>query len=363
MNTPIQLPEEYRRMSDEACVERIRRVKAERGDSLCILVHHYQRKEIVPFHDFLGDSYGLSAQAAAQPAVRDIVFCGVYFMAEAADILSSDEQAVYLPNPYAGCPMADMAPKRQVLSAWEQLGQVRDIRRIMPVAYMNSAADMKAFCGRNGGLICTSSNAKKALEWAFERAQTVFFFPDEHLGRNTANQLGIPREALVVWNPQAPLGGNSPEAIAGAKVILWQGHCHVHMNFTVEQVALRREQHPGVTIIVHPECREEVVNAADVAGSTKLIVEHVQAARAGATIAIGTELNLVDRLKDENPDKTILPLSQDFCPMCVNMFRTTLQDLAWTLDVLDSGGANRIRVNPDTAAEARVALSRMLELG
>jgi quinolinate synthase len=362
MAVPIPIPDNYRRMSDEACKDLIARRKKELGSKLCLLVHHYQRKEIVPFNDFLGDSYALSAKAAAQKDVRYIVFCGVHFMAEAADILSSDSQRVYMPNPYAGCPMADMAPERQVLSAWEQLGGLMNLDRVVPISYMNSTAKLKAFCGRNGGLICTSSNAHKAFEWAFARGEKIFFFPDEHLGRNTSNRMEIPRSQVLVWNPQKTLGGNTPEQLKQAKVILWQGHCHVHMNYTLAQIDQRRIEYPDIKIVVHPECREDVVDAADAVGSTKFIVKFVDDQQPGTVIAIGTELNLVDRLKDEHPDKTILALSQEFCPMCVNMYRTTLQDLAWTLDVLEKGEANLIQVPESTAAEARLALERMLEL-
>ncbi len=362
MSKQTELPEAYRTMTPEACKDVIRRRKAELGERLAILAHHYQRKELVPFGDYLGDSYALSAKAAAQKEVRYIVFCGVHFMAESADILSGPDQRVYLPNPYAGCPMADMAPEAQVLRAWEQLGDVVDSAGVIPISYMNSTARLKAFTGRNGGLICTSSNADKAFDYAFSRGERIFFFPDQHLGRNTANAKEIPRKQVVLWDPAKPQGGHDAETLRQARVILWKGHCHVHMNFSLEHIEARRAEYPDVKIIVHPECREEVVDAADASGSTKQIIEYLKRQPAGSAIAIGTELNLVSRMIDEFPDHTILPLQRDACPMCVNMFRTTLNDLAYTLDVLEEGGGNIIRVDEPVRGEALLALERMLEL-
>ncbi len=360
----VELPEAYRKLDENACKEIILKRKQELGEQLAILVHHYQRKEIVPFHDFLGDSFDLSAKAAAQKQVRYIVFCGVHFMAESADILSGAEQTVYLANPFAGCPMADMAPAKQVLQAWEELSDIIELDNTYPISYMNSTAELKAFCGRNKGLICTSSNADKAFNYVFDRkgGERVFFFPDQHLGRNTSNKLKIDREQVIKWNPLLPLGGHTPEAIRRSRVILWEGHCHVHMEFTLEQIQQRREDTPDIRIIVHPECREEVVQAADASGSTKQIVAFVQDQPAGSTIAIGTELNLVSRLADEYPDRKIVALSKDICPMCVNMYRTTLNDLAYTLDVMQDGGGAKIEVPAAIAAEARLALERMLTL-
>ena len=362
MGSFLELPETYRKMEPEELAHRIRKRREDLGKRMVLLAHHYQRKEIVRLGDFIGDSYDLSSRAAAQKDAEFIVFCGVHFMAEAADILSRDSQRVFLPNPYAGCPMADMAPNAQVLRAWEELTSVVGAGKVLPVSYMNSSADLKAFCGRNGGLICTSSNAEKAFDYVFARAEKLFFFPDQHLGRNTANRKGIDRGRVIVWNPRKPFGGHTPETLRNARLILWQGHCHVHMNYSLEQVEARRREFPGVKIIVHPECREEVVDAADAAGSTKRIVTYVAQQPPGTAVAIGTELNLVARLIEDHPDKRIMALSPDTCPICVNMFRTTLNDLAFTLDAMEAGGANEIRVPEPVRSEARVALARMLEL-
>ena len=361
----IELPENYRDMSNEELVRRIRERKEHYGERLLLLVHHYQRKEIVPFHDFLGDSYALSAQAAAKKNAKYIVFCGVHFMAESADILRGEGQSVYLPNPYAGCPMADMASEREVRRAWQQLASVVPETDILPLSYMNSTAALKAFTGRHGGLICTSSNARKALDWAYARAPKAFFFPDQYLGRNTARAMGVKPDDMILWKPAHPLGGNTEEAIRKAKLILWNGYCHVHLNFTAEQVAERRAEDPTIKVVVHPECRDEVVMAADAAGSTNFIVDFVAKQAAGSRIAIGTELNLVARLIDEHPDKRVVPLSKDACPMCMNMFRTTLNDLAYTLDHLEApeGPGNLVEVPEAIKADARLALQWMLELG
>jgi len=362
MPAPIELPEKYRQMSDEECIAIIKRKKAQYGSQLAILVHHYQRKELVPFHDFLGDSFDLSAKAAAEKEVRYIAFCGVHFMAEAADIVSRPDQTVYLPNPYAGCPMADMAPYHQVEKAWNELSEVIDTEKVIPISYMNSTAKMKSFCGVNNGLICTSSNADKAFDYAYNHGEKIFFFPDQHLGRNTARAKRIDPAQILLWDSEKPLGGFEKSDIEQAKVILWPGHCHVHMNFTVEQIDRRRIEMPDIKIIVHPECRQEVVMAADAYGSTKFIVEFVEQQKPGTEIAIATELNLVSRLIDEFPDKKIMPLSQDVCPMCVNMYRTTLNDLAFTLDVIEEGGGNIIKVDEPFRSEAMKALDKMLEL-
>lgn len=362
MSSLIELPEKYRKMSDEECIKIIQNKKKELGPELAILVHHYQRKEIVPFHDFIGDSFALSANAAKQKEVKYIVFCGVHFMAESADIVSREDQTVYLPNPYAGCPMADMAPYHQVEKAWKELATVTDSSKVIPISYMNSTARMKAFTGVNNGLICTSSNADKAFDYAFNHGEKIFFFPDQHLGRNTARAKRIDPRQVLLWDNQKPLGGYSEEDIERAKVILWNGHCHVHMNFSLEQIDRRRSQMPDIKIIVHPECREEVVSAADAYGSTKFIVNYVKDAKPGSKIAIATELNLVSRLMDEYPDKEIMALSEDICPMCVNMYRTTLNDLAFTLDVMQDGGGNVITVDEPYRSEAMLALNKMLEL-
>jgi len=328
---------------------------------LVILTHHYQRKEVVPFGNFVGDSYYLSKVASQQQQAEHIVFCGVHFMAESARILCRPVQRVYLPNLRAGCPMADMADEIQVDDSWDWLGEHFDQKTIIPISYMNSAASLKAFCGANGGLICTSSNAEAAFRWAFARGEKVFFFPDEHLGTNTANRLGIPREQRVMFDPLHP--PTDPEQFRRAKVILWKGFCHVHVNFTPDHVRQVRQNYPGVKVVVHPECTEAVVDLADAVGSTAFITKYVEAQPAGSIIAIGTEINLTSRLADEHPDKTIFELSGQNCPLCVNMFRTSLEDLANCLDELGSDSHSKeITVKPEIARDARLALDRMLEL-
>ncbi len=338
---------------------RIRELKEQWGKKLVILAHHYQRKEVVPFGDFVGDSYYLSKMAAQQDDAEHIVFCGVHFMAESARILCRPDQRVYLPNLRAGCPMADMVNDDQVDDAWDWLSEFADTSKIIPVSYMNSAASLKAFCGANGGVVCTSSNAEKAFQWAFERGEKLFFFPDEHLGTNTANRLGIPRNERVIFDPLNP--PEDPEPFERAKVLLWKGYCHVHTNFTAAHVDQVREQYPGVKVVVHPECKEEVVDKADAVGSTAFITQYVDEQPPGSIIAIGTEINLTARMADEYPDKTIFELSGQNCPLCVNMFRTTLGDLAECLE--DLGEKNEIFVPDDIARDARKALERMLELG
>jgi len=346
---------------DEALKARVRAQVDRWEERLVILAHHYQRKEVVPFGHFVGDSYYLSKMAAQQGKAEHIVFCGVHFMAESARILCRPEQRVYLPNLRAGCPMADMADDAQVDEAWEFLGRFLDLSTVIPVSYMNSAARLKAFTGANGGLICTSSNAERAFQWAFERGERVFFFPDEHLGTNTANRLGIPRDERVLYDPLNP--PNDPEPFKKARVILWKGFCHVHTNFTVEHVERTRRDYPGVKIVVHPECREDVVNIADACGSTAFIDKYVRSQPAGSIIAIGTEINLTSRLAGEHPDKTIFELSGQNCPLCVNMFRTSLDDLASCLESLGHGPHDKeIVVRPEIARDAKLALDRMLEL-
>lgn len=345
----------------EAVRSRVRAQIDRWGDRAVILAHHYQRKEVVPFGNFIGDSYYLSKMAAQQDKAEHIVFCGVHFMAESARVLCRPEQRVYLPNLRAGCPMADMADDAQVDEAWDFLGGFCDLKSIIPISYMNSAARLKAFTGANGGLICTSSNAERAFEWAFERGEKVFFFPDEHLGTNTANRLGIPREERVLYDPLNP--PTDPEPYKKARVILWKGFCHVHTNFTVEHVERTRRDYPGVKIVVHPECHEDVVNIADDSGSTAFIDKYVRSQPEGTFIAIGTEINLTSRLADEHPDKTIFALSGQNCPLCVNMFRTSLDDLANCLESLGPGPHDKeIFVRPEIARDAKLALDRMLEL-
>jgi quinolinate synthase len=354
------LPETYRTASETGLREQILAHKERLGPRLLILAHHYQRMEVVAIGDYVGDSYQLARKAAQSPEARDVVFCGVHFMAEAADILGRDDQTVYLPNATAGCPMADMAPIDDVLIAWDELESLGLAEGTTPVSYMNSAAYLKAFCGRKGGLICTSSNARAAFEWSFARREKVFFFPDQHLGRNTALSLGIPHEEMVLWDNTVPGGGTDPEALKRARVVLWKGHCHVHGRFLPEHVDEVRTAHPEVRVVVHPECSHEVVAKADLVGSTHFIVDFVEKAAPGSVIAIGTELNLIARLAAQHPDKKILELSGQNCPLCSNMFRTTLADVAYCLDHLGSG--NIIDVPDDIKQDARVALQRMLDL-
>jgi len=354
------LPDLYRHSSEADLRERIAEKKRTLTSSLLILAHHYQRIEVVAVGDYVGDSYMLARKAAETPEARHIVFCGVHFMAEAADILARPEQTVYLPNATAGCPMADMAPIDDVLLAWQELEHLGLALETTPVSYMNSAAYLKAFCGRHGGLICTSSNAGSAFDWSFKKRPRVFFFPDQHLGRNTALAAGMSESDLVVWDNTVPGGGVTPEQLRDAKVILWKGHCHVHGRFLMEHIDQVREQYPGVRVVVHPECTHEVVLKADAVGSTNFIVKYVEEAPSGAAIAIGTELNLISRLAATHPDKKVVELSGQNCPLCSNMFRTTLADVAYCLDRLGSG--NIIKVPDDIKGDAVVALQRMLDL-
>src|SRR5687768_14696426 len=364
-----QLPEEYKLASDGELDARIRAAKATLGDRAVILGHFYQRDEVIEHADFVGDSFQLANAALTRPDAEAIVFCGVHFMAETADLLSTPQQAVILPNLAAGCSMADMADESSVEECWEQLEEVYgDLTAkdadgrvpVIPVTYMNSSAALKGFVGRHGGIVCTSSNAKTVLEWAFERGQRVLFFPDQHLGRNTAKAMGVPLEQMPMWNPRKALGGSTAAELGDARVILWHGFCSVHKRFTVEQIAAARATHPGVQVIVHPECPMPVVDAADAAGSTDFIVKAIQAAPAGSTFAIGTEINLVQRLAAEYPQHTIFCLDPVVCP-CSTMYRIHPGYLAWVLEELVAGRVvNRITV-PDTVADpARLALERML---
>lgn len=354
------LPKEYREAASDDLRDRIREARQGLGVRLCILVHHYQRLEVVEFADHLGDSYGLSKIAAGKKNADIIVFCGVHFMAESADILTADHQSVYLPNPLAGCPMADMAEMADVLAAWDYLEPFGGNDRIMPISYMNTAAGLKAFTGRNGGLICTSSNADAALKWALSRRDKAFFFPDEHLGYNTSIKFGLRPDQIAVWDFSRDDGGLSRDQIERAKIILWKGHCHVHTNFKPEHVEEVRRSHPGALVVVHPECPHDVVGLADASGSTSFIVNFCAKAPAGSVIAIGTEINLVNRMAHTYPDKTIFELSGATCPVCANMYRTTLNDLAYTLE--NYSDMKPIRVNEPTRSEARLALEKMLEI-
>ncbi|MQA00754.1 MAG: quinolinate synthase NadA [Dehalococcoidia bacterium] len=345
---------------------RIRSARETLGEDVVILGHHYQREDIIQFADDRGDSFALAQFAAERPESKYIVFCGVHFMAEAADILSADHQAVILPNIEAGCSMADMAAAPDVYTAWRELedlfGSTEDI---IPVTYMNSAASLKAFCGEHGGVVCTSSNATKVLEWAFERGKRVFFFPDQHLGRNTGHKMDIPLDEMVLWDwrqPAGNLGGRTPEELERSRIILWQGHCSVHQRFSVTQIEAARERYPDVKVVVHPECRFDVVQAADANGSTSYIAKYVADAPAGAVIAVGTEINLVSRLAKEHPDKTIFGLDPVVCP-CSTMYRVHPAYLAWVMEsLLDGQVVNRIDVPAEQKVHAKVALERMLAL-
>jgi quinolinate synthase len=362
------LPLEYQRASTDELHDRIRAAKETLGDRVVILGHFYQRDEVVQHADFLGDSFQLANAAQTVPNAEAIVFCGVHFMAETADILAQPHQKVILPNLAAGCSMADMADIDSVEECWAQLEALYGTEPdadgrvpIIPVTYMNSSAALKGFCGRHGGIVCTSSNAETVLEWAFERGQRVLFFPDQHLGRNTAKKMGVPLEQMPMWNPRKPLGGNAGDELLDAKVVLWHGFCSVHKRFTVDQIDQARAHHPGVRVIVHPECPMPVVDAADEAGSTDYIRKAVAAATEPTTFAIGTEINMVNRLAAEYPQHTIFCLDPVVCP-CSTMYRIHPGYLAWVLEALVKGETlNRIEVEADVAADARVALQRMLD--
>jgi quinolinate synthase len=354
-----RIPRDYFKMPEEERTARIWELRRELGDRLVILGHHYQREEIVQFADFRGDSYKLSKLAAGQGEAEFILFCGVHFMAESADILSAPNQKVILPNLEAGCSMADMAKPVDVEACWDALTGL-GIEGIVPVTYMNSAASLKAFCGRNGGIVCTSSNAASVYDWALERGEKILFFPDEHLGRNTGAKKGIPLDKMVVWDPFQPLGGNTPEALRDATVILWKGYCSVHARFSVEQIERARRDYPDVNVVVHPECRYEVVQAADSNGSTEFIIDVIRKAPAGTTWAVGTEINLVNRLQLEHPDKTIFCLDPVICP-CSTMYRIHPAYVLWALEHLVEGEVvNQITVDPETKRDALIALDRML---
>jgi len=368
-DAPVQgeLPDEYKTASAEELSDRINAAKETLGDRVVVLGHFYQRDEVVQYADFVGDSFQLANAAKAKPEVDAIVFCGVHFMAETADILTGAHQKVILPNLAAGCSMADMADLDSVEECWEQLEELYGTEPdaagrvpVIPVTYMNSSAELKAFCGRNGGIVCTSSNAAAVLAWAFERGQRVLFFPDQHLGRNTANAMGISAEQMPLWNPRQSLGGNDEAALADARVILWHGFCSVHKRFTVQQIENARAEYPDVRVIVHPECPAPVVDAADEYGSTDYIRTAIEAAPAGSVFAIGTEINLVQRLAAQHPEHTIFCLDSVVCP-CSTMYRIHPGYLAWVLEGLVRGEVlNQIAVPDDVAVPARVALERML---
>ncbi len=353
------LPERYRAMDREELKEGIRERKRALGNKLVILGHHYQRQDVIDFADFRGDSLGLSRLAAEQTTCRYIVFCGVHFMAESADIVRQDHQVVQHPDQDAGCPLAEMADVEAVRRAWDVVARAVDETSVIPITYMNSSAELKAFCGEKGGAVCTSSNAPKVFQWALTRGQKIFFFPDEHLGRNTARGVGIPEEQISLWDPYAEMEEETKgREIQGARLLLWKGFCHVHTHFRPDHIRKVREAEPQAKIVVHPECPEEVVQAADAAGSTEYILRYVQEALSGSTLYVGTEINFVKRLARENSDKTVRELARSLCP---NMFRIDLGNLLWTLEGI--GEVNRVVVPDDIKYGARLALDRMLQLG
>ena len=354
-----QLPE----ASDPDLVDRARAARKALGSRVLVLGHHYQRNEVIEFADITGDSFKLAQEAAKASNVENIIFCGVHFMAESADILTSDKQKVILPDLAAGCSMADMATANQVTKCWEELASIGVAKEVIPVTYMNSSAAIKSFTGEHGGTICTSSNAESAMKWAFTQGSKILFLPDQHLGRNTAVlSLGLSLEDCVLWNPWKPTGGLTEEEIKKAKVILWRGHCSVHGRFSIDSVNEIRSRVPGVQILVHPECTHEVVQAADRVGSTEKIIKIVEQSPAGSKWAIGTELNLVQRISQNNPDKEIYFLDKDIC-YCSTMNRIDLPHLVWAMESLVSGTVvNQIRVAPEVAKYSKLALERMLAL-
>jgi len=364
------LPERYLGLSDEEMERRIAAARATLGSRLVILGHHYQRDEVIRFADYTGDSFRLARQIANRPDADYIVFCGVHFMAESADILCAPHQQVILPDLAAGCSMADMADPEQLENCWEELGQMGITPRqrsgragVVPVTYINSAAAIKAFIGERGGTVCTSSNAMATLEWAFARGEKILFLPDQHLGRNTAYKMGIPLDEMVVWDPHEIFGGLEPEQVTRAKMILWKGHCSVHERFTAKQIATVRQQHPGIRVIVHPEVPWDVVQAADDAGSTEYIIRTVKSSAPGSIWAVGTEVHLVNRLAHEvAPDRTVISLDQFGC-LCSTMFRVSPNHLLWILEELVEGRVhNRIVVSDEQKHWNRVALDRMLSI-
>jgi quinolinate synthase len=359
----VECPGDLPSPSDPTLVARALAAKEALGSRVFVLGHHYQRDDVIQFADVTGDSFKLAREAAARPDAEFIVFCGVHFMAESADILTSDAQKVVLPDLAAGCSMADMARLRQVEDAWAALEAAGIASDVVPVTYMNSSADIKAFCGRNGGAVCTSSNAETALEWAFQQASKVLFLPDQHLGRNTAVlKMGMSLDDCVVWDPHRPNGGLTEQQLRDARMILWRGHCSVHGRFSEDTIPELRANIPGVQVIVHPECKHEVVLGADLVGSTEFIIQTIEAAPAGSAWAVGTELNLVKRLAAQHPDKRIVFLDRTVC-YCSTMNRIDLPHLVWAMESLVDGVVvNQIQVDEDTEKWAKVALDRMLAL-
>jgi quinolinate synthase len=360
------LLENYLVLPDNSMDARIAAAKAALGDDCIVLGHHYQRDEVVRFSDYQGDSYRLS-QIAAEARAKYIVFCGVHFMAESADVLGRDGQVVILPDLNAGCSMADMAEITQVEDCWEQLQRLgvvtADDKGVTPLTYMNSTAAIKAFCGERGGAVCTSSNAHASMTWGFKQNEKILFLPDQHLGRNTAYAMGIPLDQMVVWDPYQLQGGLTAERLRKARLILWKGHCSVHQRFLPEHVDAVRAKYPGIQVIVHPECRWEVCQKADAQGSTDRLRKLVADAPAGSKFAVGTEIHLVNRLAAQHPDKTVITLDDSGC-LCTTMYRISPQHLAWTLENLVQGQVvNQIKVKPEVKHFARLALDRMLQVG
>jgi quinolinate synthase len=368
------LPERYLGLSDEEMDRRIAAAKATLGRRLVILGHHYQRDEVIKFADYIGDSYKLAGQVSRHPDAEFIVFCGVHFMAESADVLSGDHQQVILPDLAAGCSMADMAAPDQLEQCWADLEQMlgpwhaeapeaRRRQACVPVTYINSAASIKAFCGEHGGVVCTSSNAAATLKWAWDRGEKILFLPDQHLGRNTAYKMGVPLDQMVVWDPNEIWGGLEPDAVKNARIILWKGHCSVHARFTARQIENMRVQHPGIRVIVHPEVPWDVVQAADDSGSTEYIIKTVSESPVGSTWAVGTEIHLVNRLASQvQPDRTVLSLDQFGC-LCSTMFRVSPNHLLWVLEGLVAGEVHNRIVVPDAQKHwTKVALDRMLSI-
>jgi quinolinate synthase len=356
------LPEKYLGLSDEEMMRRITEARAALGTRLVILGHHYQRDEVIQFADYTGDSFKLARQIASRPEADYIVFCGVHFMAESADVLCAPHQQVILPDLAAGCSMADMADPDQLASCWEELGQM-GVEAVVPVTYINSAASIKSFVGERGGTVCTSSNAMATLKWGFAQGEKILFLPDQHLGRNTAYKMGIGLDEMVVWDPNEIFGGLDPDAVARAKMILWKGHCSVHTRFSAKQIAAVRQQHPGIRVVVHPEVPWDVVQASDDSGSTEYIIRTVTNSPEGSVWAVGTEVHLVNRLAQQlAPSRTVISLDQFGC-LCSTMFRVSPNHLLWILDELVEGRVhNRIVVSDDQKHWNRVALERMLSI-
>ena len=357
------LPDAYLGLSDEEMQVRIAAARAALGDRLVILGHHYQRDEVIRFADYTGDSFKLSREIAKHPRAEFIVFCGVHFMAESADILGLPHQQVILPDLAAGCSMADMVAPDQLETCWQELEQMGVSSRTVPVTYINSAAAIKSFVGERGGTICTSSNAAATLKWGWAQREKILFLPDQHLGRNTAWKMGVPLDEMVVWDPYEPFGGLTKAELERARLILWKGHCSVHVRFTAKQIEAVRQQHPGVRVIVHPEVPFDVLRAADDSGSTEYILKTVREAPAGTTWAVGTEIHLVHRLAEEvAPEKTVLSLDQVGC-LCSTMFRVSPNHLLWVLEGLVDGEVyNRVTVPDEQKKWARIALDRMLSI-